>query len=391
MNVLMISLDSTLASPNTKVMGDTKVRHQVYATKVSNLFIVVKSPKGMKLLKSVKLAENLIVFPTSSFSRYSFVFDTFLISSNLCRAYPIDIITSQDSFITGFVGCLLKQRYGVPLNVQLHGDVIDNEYWINETRLENNLLNKLGKWVVKRADTIRVVSSDIKRHLMEIGIDEQRIYNIPTGGGIDVYKFASADGSVVRDKYLASDKKSLILFVGRLVKQKDLINYLQAVRLVVDKHPESLFLIVGAGSEEQELKQRTFELNLNNNMVFTGEIPYSEIPCYIAACDIFVLPSVYEGTARVLMEAAAAKKPIVSTEVSGARDIIADGKSGFVVPIRNPKELAAKIIYFLENPKFAIKMGQNVFQNILDNYDRQKNLNRLINMWQKTANCKRGV
>lgn len=386
MNILSIGLDYTLAMATSEVMGDSQKRHIMYAKHVKSLHIVVQCLKK-PILRKQKLAENLVIYPTNSFSRMKAVYDSYRIANRICKDHQIDLITTQDAFTCGVLGYLLKGKYGLPLNIQMHADFLDNLLWIKE-RKQNYIFNKLGKWLTQRADTIRVVSSQMKEKIVKMGICRDKIWFIPTGGGIEMPRFLNADGSNIKKNYLNQGYDTLILFVGRLTKQKDIPNLFQAIIKVIKEYPKALFLIVGRGEEEAQLKSLALKLKISDNALFIGEIPYNKIPSCFKACDIFVLPSIYEGTARVLEEASAAGKPIVTTNVSGAEDVIINGKTGFIVPINDSENLAEKIIYLLKNRELAKKMGKEGQKHVMDNYDQEKNLPVLIKMWEETARHK---
>ncbi len=383
MIALMIGLDSTLAMDKDKVVGDSQERHILYGKYVSQLFIVVNSAKKMNL-KVKRLSDNIIVYPTSS-KRFSFIWDAHRIGKNICRDNKIDIITTQDPFLAGLVGHWLKRRFSIPLNIQIHADFLDNTYWIQET-IMNYFLNKLGKWLVKKADSLRVVSSEIEQDLVKLGISGDKIGNVPTGGGIEVHRFMNLDGSPVRERYLPDPSfDKLVLFVGRLCKQKNIPNLLRAMSLILQNHPEVLLLIAGNGEEKNYVAKIYEDLTIMDRVTFTGAVSYKQIPYYYAACDLFVLPSNYEGTARVLEEAAVAGKPIVTTDVSGAREVVVDGATGYVVGLDNYHELAEKVVNILDNPELGKEMGEKGQKHILQKYDRVKNIPKVIELWEKTV------
>jgi glycosyltransferase involved in cell wall biosynthesis len=109
------------------------------------------------------------------------------------------------------------------------------------------------------------------------------------------------------------------------------------------------------------------------------------LPAYYAACDVFALSSVYEGNARVLAEAAASARPVVSTAVSGAGDTIVEGETGFIVPIGDHKALADRLRTLLSHPERAAQMGELARQHILALYNSEKLLAGFRELWETTA------
>ncbi len=114
-------------------------------------------------------------------------------------------------------------------------------------------------------------------------------------------------------------------------------------------------------------------------------MPYSRIPQHFKAADIFVLPSLYEGFARVLMEAAMAGKPIVSTNVGGTEDIIKDGENGFVINQGNEKNFVEKVLFLLQNPIIAQRMGEKGQEIMETKFSPQETLLKQIEIWNELA------
>jgi len=107
-------------------------------------------------------------------------------------------------------------------------------------------------------------------------------------------------------------------------------------------------------------------------------------PIITPPCDLFVLPSDYEGTAAVLVEAASASKPVVSTKVSGADEIVADGVSGYIVDIQDPHGLADRIIDVISNSELAWRMGAEGQKRVVHKYGTL-NITRIVDMWNETV------
>jgi glycosyltransferase involved in cell wall biosynthesis len=297
------------------------------------------------------------------------------------------LVVTQDPFFTGLVGYALKRRFGVPLCIQLHSDNIGSEWWLRESP-KHRPLEILGKWLVRRADTLQVVSGTIGRRLVERGVAPGRIWNVMAAGGIDVDLFRGADGAEVRTRLLGERYRRLVLFVGRLVKVKDLPTLLEAAASVVRDQPDTLFLLVGDGEERESVEALVREHRLGDNVALPGGIGPDEAPAYFAACDVFVMCSLYEGKARTLIEAACAGKPIVTTAVSGADEVVVDGETGYIVPVKDAEALADRILRLLRDGEATRTMGLRGQQLAVESYDRRRNLDKIAQLWEATAKCR---
>ncbi|RJO65804.1 MAG: glycosyltransferase [Candidatus Omnitrophota bacterium] len=378
--VLGISLDYLMLL-NDNVRGDVKMRQLEYAKLLSSFSIIVYSPRALKL-KPQKWAENLYIYPTNSRNKATFIMDAYRIASELCKEKKFDVITTEDPFTTASVGYLLKRKYHLPLNMQVHCNFCNNRFWINN-RLINRFFDIIAKFLLKKADTIRVGTSLDKQNIAKIGIDEKRIHIIPVH--MDLDKFIHGNGEKIRRELLASVFNNIVMFVGRLSKEKDLPTLLKAFRLTLNKRNDILLILIGKGKEEQKLKKLADRLNLGNNVKFLGSISHDLLPDYLSAADVFVISSLFEGTCIAMAEALAAGKPVISTRVAGAIDLIEEGKNGFIVDQRDYSGLAEGIIYVLNNNKlFADNKRQN-FEVLKNKFNRKANIENLIGLWEKTS------
>ncbi len=381
MNVLMISLDSTLAMDKDKVISDSQDRHILYGKYLTNVFIVVYSKKE-QILTTKRLSDNVVVYPTSSRKGF-FAWDAYQISKKICRENKIDVITVQNPFLVGLVGYILKRRLGIPLNVQLHGgECLDNVFWLKESKF-NYLLNVLGKFIVKRADSIRAISQKLENYLvLDLKLSPKKIINFPISMDVDL--FLKMDQQVdMRAKFPTFN--NIVLFVGRLIKQKYAGLLLKAAPIVLEKFPSTLFLLVGDGAERRKLEHLARKLNIKDNVVFEGKVTNDMLTSYYHSCTIFVFPSNYEGWGRVAIEALACGKPVIMTDVGCAGEAVVDGKTGYIVPVSSTDILAQRIIYLLANPQIGQIMGEAGLQYVRETQDREKDGEKWAELCNKTV------
>ena len=390
MNVLMISLDANLVVDEKEASDSSQRRHIYYGKYLKSLFIVTFVGKR-KNLNVKRLSSNVIVYPICYTNPFSYLYEAYKICCKICKENKIDLITAQDPIICGLIGYFIKILFKIPLNIQIHGDYIDNKYWLRESRL-NYFLNIIGKFILRRADTIRVVSTLLRKKIRELGIYSEKIVNIPLVSGIDHNMYVNANGIKIREKYLSNKFKRIVLFVGRLTKSKNLPNLLKAIQYIVKENPEILFLIVGDGEERKYLIRLSRKLKIEENVAIIGPVPFFEVPQYYNACDLFVLPSNYEGLARVLVEAAIAGKPIIATDVSGVSDVVINNITGYIIRPNDPIALANAIRDIINNVKMLKVMGRIGRKCVYKRFNINLNVKQLINMWIMTVNrCKKSV
>lgn len=169
------------------------------------------------------------------------------------------------------------------------------------------------------------------------------------------------------------------LFIGRLLKEKGIHEFVQAAKLVKEKYPETEFTVLGAidhanlgALSEDELNQ----LIQSNIINYPGHV--SNVSEWVAKNHVFILPSYREGVPRSTQEAMAIGRAIITTDVPGCRETVVDRVNGFLVPKWNPEAMAEKIIYFIEHPKQISVMGEASYQIAKEKFDASFVNQRLI-------------
>lgn len=160
------------------------------------------------------------------------------------------------------------------------------------------------------------------------------------------------------------------LFVGRLVRGKGVLDYLDAARIVKKAHPEVGFDLVGPfDSNPTAVKPEDIQPYIDDNIVdFHGE--QKNVQPYQEASSVFVLPSYYgEGTPKSALEAMSTGRPLIAADAVGCREVVQEGVNGFLVPPQNPKEIAAAMTRLIEEPGLKERMGaesREIAENLFD-------------------------
>jgi 1,2-diacylglycerol 3-alpha-glucosyltransferase len=378
--LLAIGTDPTLVRSADAVMGDAHQRQLRYARILDTYRMIVRTQGGDR--RAIVHSTDFIVHPSASHSRASFPHDAYLVGGALHRRVGFDLVSTEDPMLCGLAGAVLRARFGIPLSVQIAGDMLDNPYWLRERRI-NPGLNRLGKWLVRHADSVRVVSERERAKMVSLGVAPERVSNL--GWIADFDRFDGVDGRALRDDLLGADGKVLLLFIGRLVLQKDIPTLIRAMASVVGARPGVRLAIAGDGPERPMAERLASELGVAHAIRFLGMVPWVEVPRYLAACDAMLLPSRYEGNARVLAEAAAAGKPVVTTDVSGASDTVIPGETGYVVPVERPDLFAAAVQELLAHPDRMPAMGQRASEHVRALYHESVLLPAFTDFWTRTA------
>ena len=245
------------------------------------------------------------------------------------------------------IGYLLKKKFRIHLTVQEHGDVFSLPYWRQETFL-NQIRYRIGIFVLKRADVVRVVANRIEDTLLGLGVKKESIRKLPVA--IDVSAFESVQPNA-KVKELFSEDSFIFLTVARFVKQKNFPLLINAFQQAYLKNRKLKLLIVGTGPEETLIKDLIINSFPNTEEGCPIKIlPWSDdVAGLMAESDAYVLSSNYEGWARVLIEAAYIGLPIVTTDVGCANEVIKNAEHGYVVPVNNQEKLSEAMLKMSQN------------------------------------------
>jgi glycosyltransferase involved in cell wall biosynthesis len=214
--------------------------------------------------------------------------------------------------------------------------------------------NIISKQILKNADGVIVLTEDMKREIQKIC--NREVFVIPNG--IDLEKFENLSKEDLRSKLEITNGK-IIVFVGGLRPVKGVGYLIEAMKTIIDKNKNTRLFIVGDGVERQDLENLVKKLDLQKCVNFIGKVSNEEVPEYIVASDVFVLPSLSEGFPVTVVEAMASELPIVATNIRGLREIIKDGENGFLVEPKNPEQIAEKVLLLLEDDELRARISRN--------------------------------
>lgn len=306
---------------------------------------------------------KLSIYPTHSRSHIGMLFDAYKIGSAILRVRGAKkdatennwIISAQDPFEAGLVGYVLHLRYGIPLQVQEHGDFFGGPWWRNEQPL-NRIRHVFGKWLLRHANCVRAVSARVAKHLVVIGVDPRKITTLAVSSDLAAFvkRDSSRDTHDLRARY--PDAEAVVLAVGRLVKEKNFPSLIRAFAIVVRLHQSAQLVIVGSGPEENDLTHLVEEHGLSG---VVSLIPWTDnVAAYMHSADIFVLCSYREGWGRVIIEAMTAGLPGVITDVGCVGEAFIDGRHGIVVPVDDADALADALGQLIADPQKRRQFGE---------------------------------
>ena len=231
----------------------------------------------------------------------------------------------------------------------------------------------ISKHVFENASAVVVLTEDMKNEIGKTYKGE--ILVIPNGIEIEKY-------STLLTEKTPKKNGDTVLYVGSLRPVKGVKYLIKAMKLVVDRNPNTKLIIVGDGVERENLIEIAKDLQLEKNVIFKGKIPNEEIPKYMLSADVFVLPSLSEGFPNVILEAMASGLPVVCSNVGGLKEIIKDGENGLFAKSKNVDELGDKIITILNDDELRKKMANNNLSDV-KNYSWEYVVDRIEQLYSE--------
>ncbi len=264
----------------------------------------------------------------------------------LFRKERPDVVHTHTSK-AGFLGRLAARLAGVPLILHTIHELPQNAVRSRKAKLVYRLLEQVAaRW----AHHLITVSYANERQILEERIcPPNKLTTIREGLELEKYQPSQAP-EAIRQRYGIPESALLIGTAARLEPAKGYGFLLEAFELIRARRPDAWLVCAGTGHLESELRAQA-----GPQVVFTGWV--DDLVSTMAAYDIFVLSSLYEGLGIVLLEAMALARPVVSTAVGGTTDVVVDGETGYLVPSRDPQALATRVLQLLDTPERCQQMG----------------------------------
>ena len=219
-------------------------------------------------------------------------------------------------------------------------------------------------FIARNVDHLTYLGEFTKNEISKALSPKEKMKLIKIAPGIDTDHFAPVPSSAQLRKDLGLADKKVIVSVGRLVHRKGQDILIQSMPEVLAKHPTAHILMVGEGPYRKDLTKMVSELNLIDAVTFIGRIQYKELPRYICAGDIFVMPSrsrlaglEVEGLGIVYLEASSCALPVIAGRSGGAPDAVDEGVTGYSVDGTSTAEVSKAIIKLFDDPISAKAMG----------------------------------
>lgn len=262
-----------------------------------------------------------------------FIIAEFMAIKKVIKKYKPDVIHAHWIIPQGLLLSLTNTN--TPWLITSHG----SDIWA----FRQPIMIALKKIALKKAAAITVVSQALKNEIERKIIKNKKIEVMSMG--VDHNNFSPKKYS----EKLRKKHKHMLLYVGRLSKEKGLEYLIKAMPNVLKQFPDVQLLVIGGGPLKFELDKLINNLGVEKNINMLGSIPNSDLPSYYATADIFIMPSKSEGLPVTLMEAMSSSAIVLATDLEGNKDLIQHRLNGFLCQPKNHDDIAKNIIEILNN------------------------------------------
>jgi 1,2-diacylglycerol 3-alpha-glucosyltransferase len=281
------------------------------------------------------------------------------LSSTIKEIDP-DIIHVHSPFLLGRMGARAARRHKLPLVFTFHTLYEQYvHYFPVAEKTSKQIVQSIARDFCNRCNMVIAPSQLVINYLRRIGV-EAPIVNIPTG--IDLDEFKDLNPSWLKEKHGVKDDERILLFVGRLGKEKNVNFLLKAFQAVLEENPSVRLVLVGSGPLEDSLRKISRKQGIADKVIFTGVLPRSEIVHCYASADIFVFPSVTDTQGLVIGEAKASGLPVVAIRAFGPAEMVKHEEDGFLTDPSLPSFIEP-ILKLLQDKDLYDQMSSKAYEN----------------------------
>lgn len=247
-------------------------------------------------------------------------------------------------------------------------------------------IKSLRKYV-KGIDAVIAISDEIKKILVKDGIPSKLIEVIPSGIDFAAFRDVTDRDFLRRELHFRPDD-FLVGIVAQLEDHKGHRYLLDATRIIKEETPRIKLIVVGSGSLEMELTRQVQDLGVKDLVFFLGF--REDVPRILASLDLFVLSSHMEGLGSSIMDAMAAKLPVVATRAGGIPEVVVHRETGLLVQPRSPSALAEAVLKLYKDRKLAAALGEKGFQVVHEKFSAESMAERIIQIYERIA-ARKGI
>lgn len=299
----------------------------------------------------------------------------------------MDVVHVHHPFISGSLAIHYCRKRGIPIIFTNHTryDLYAQAYLPAMTEaISETVLEAFLPGFCRALDLVIAPSAGMRDVLKGFGVTSE-ILVVPNG--VDLKPFQNPGKRMERSKFGFSDQDIVLIYVGRLGPEKNLNFLLKAFAGAIQAYPFLGLILVGEGTERENLQERVKNLGIESRVYFTGLVPYDSLPVYLGLADAFVTASVTEVHPLSVIEAMAFGLPVLGIQSPGVGDTIVDNQTGYLVAEQDLAAFTAKLVRMSTDHEKRKEMGRQA-QIAAEEFDIVKTTQLMIDCYQRVINDK---
>ena len=300
--------------------------------------------------------------------------------SSTVRNLDLDLFHAHHPFLLGQAARRLAAKFRRPLIFTYHTKYDAYTHYVPFLQVVvRRLAINLSTAFSNQADLVIAPSHGIATRLSLLGV-KSRIEVVPTG--VDLKLFAPGDHILVRRQLRLPSDALILLYVGRLDREKSVEFLLRAFASVGSNLFDTYLILVGAGKEGRRLRALASSLSVSDRILFVGSVPMERVVDYYRAADLFLFASQTETQGLAIAEAFATGLPVVAVRASGVEDVVQDGETGFLVPA-DVAQFSSAVQTLLSDRAWRRQMGERARDVAAGEFSAEQSVARHVELYQQ--------
>ncbi len=267
-----------------------------------------------------------------------------------------DVLHAHSPALNGLAALKVAKKTGLPLVYEIRAfweDAAVDHGTCKEGDIRYRLTRKMETFVVNRADAVTTICEGLRKDLLGRGLPENKITVIPNAVNVEQFNIITKRHAELEEKYQLKDKVTLG-FLGSFYGYEGLDMIVESLPQILKAIPNAMFLLVGGGPQEHNLKAQIERLRMQNHVIMPGRVPHSEVDKYYSLVDLLVYPRKPMRLTELVtplkpLEAMAQGKLVLASDVGGHKELIENGKTGWLFDSDSVDALANSAIKILGN------------------------------------------
>jgi PEP-CTERM/exosortase A-associated glycosyltransferase len=301
-----------------------------------------------------------------------------------------DVIQTHSPMFNALAAIKVGKKHNIPVTYEVRAlweDAAVDTGKTKEGSFKYRMIKAIEQSAFEKADAVSCICQGLKADLIKRGIPENKIFVTPNAVDIDNFQPSYQRDSELEQSFNLSDKK-VVAFVGTFFKYEGLSYAIEAMKMIAKTRDDIHLLLVGAGNELENLKQQVADAKLEKLVTFVGRVPFEQVSRYYSLADVMVFPRESIRLTELVtplkpLESMAQFKPVIASDIGGHRELITDGKTGFLFPADDAEALAEKIIETIDNTELLTQISEQGLSFVRDERNWLNTAKQYLPVYQK--------